>query len=38
MSMTYEILGKAYPVVGYVTTPQIGTVPLVWCRTSSTVR
>lgn len=29
MSMTYEILGKAYPVVGYVTAPQIGTVPLV---------
>lgn len=29
MSMTYEILGKAYPVVGYVTAPRIGTVPLV---------
>lgn len=29
MSMTYEILGKAYPIVGYATAPQIGTVPLV---------
>ena len=26
---TYEILGKAYPIVGYVTTAQTGLVPLV---------
>ena len=26
---TYEILGRQYPVIGYVTTPQTGTVPLV---------
>lgn len=26
---TYEILGKAYPIVGYVTTAQTGPVPLV---------
>ena len=26
---TYEILGREYPVTGYVTAPQIGTVPLV---------
>lgn len=26
---TYEILGREYPVTGYVTSPQIGTVPLV---------
>ena len=29
MSATYEIAGKAYPVLGYITTPQTGTVPLV---------
>ena len=29
MSETYEIAGKVYPVLGYVTTPQTGTVPLV---------
>ena len=26
---TYEILGRKYPVTGYVTAPQIGSVPLV---------
>lgn len=26
---TYEIFGREYPVTGYVTAPQIGTVPLV---------
>ena len=25
---TYEIAGKAYPILGYVATPQTGTVPL----------
>lgn len=27
MSETYEIAGKAYPVLGYVTSPQTGTNP-----------
>lgn len=40
---TYEILGREYPVTGYVTAPRIGTVPLVdlpmlsddeWIRTA----
>ena len=25
---TYEILGRKYPVTGYITVPQIGTLPL----------
>ena len=29
MNETYEIAGKAYPLLGYVTTPQTGSVPLV---------
>ena len=29
MSGTYEIAGKAYPILGYVSSPQTGSVPLV---------
>lgn len=29
MNGTYEIAGKAYPILGYVTTLQTGAVPLV---------
>ena len=29
MNATYEIAGREYPILGYVTTPQTGIVPLV---------
>lgn len=29
MNETYEIAGKAYPILDYITTPQTGRVPLV---------